>query len=123
MDKIKMARKKIDGVKLKLKASKKRLQVAERDNKSEKQIAVCQKHVSGWTDKLRVAKENLAEVKSQVKAEKGSIVKRVKSTPIKRTLSYSGLAVAVVIATAVGAFFYDKSKNGNTEGALASDSI
>jgi len=117
LDKVKKARQNVVTIGDKLKAAKKRLSVAQNENASEKKIALCEKHILGWEAKLVAAKDALKIVKTTAKKD-GSV-----SSKIKRTLSYTGLAITVVAVTVVGALLFSNSNSGTSDGEAVTDSV
>jgi hypothetical protein len=111
MDELTRAKKNISTIKTKLKAAKKRLHVAEQ-NGSEAKIALCQKHVTGWEEKLQAANEDLKRIKNEQGHSK-----------FKRFASYTGLVLTIVALTTVGATLFGKKKNTDINGEMATDSV
>lgn len=87
-------------VKSKLREAKKRLLVVERDG-SDARIALCEKHIKGWEEKLQVAKSNLKIAKSVAKEIADDSVEE--PSTLRKVLTYTGLAVTVVALAGVGA--------------------
>jgi hypothetical protein len=117
LDKVKKAKQNVVTIGDKLKAATIRLSVAQNENASEKKIALCEKHIIGWESKLGAAKDALKIIKADAKKD-GSVGSR-----IKRTLSYTGLAITVVVITVVGALLYNNSNSGTSDGEAAADSV